>query len=146
MPRRSFKTELAAIEFILSSDARISAAVLGTNVLNDLRTALVCCTTERVPKYLSWSLLIGRSLDTFTVFFLSEKGEPPVSRFDPRIRRICNSSRPLTTNPAIQSDLLKVKDMRNNLFHNAGVYLNKTDMEDFIFSSTRCIQQLMNDL
>ena len=146
MTRRSFKSELESLVFVLSSNRNIMINPQAINVLDDFRRALSCYRVERIRKYLIWGLLVGRSLDTFTVFFLASKGARPIRYFDLRIRRICRQPNPLTSNPAIQDDLLRIKDKRNELFHNAGRHFSDAEMEDFVFTTTKCITQLLSDL
>jgi hypothetical protein len=146
MTRRSFRSELTALIFILSSHPGLTTDLRITNVLNDFKTALACCNVKKNRKYLMWGLLIGRSLDTFTVFFLDAKRARPVKWFNDRILRICDPANPLTSDPTIEADLLRVQDNRNDLFHTAGRHFNDGEMEDFVFTSTKCMQQLIGDL
>lgn len=146
MTRRSFRSELTALIFILSSHPGLTTNFRVTNVLDDLRTALTCSSVRKNRKYLIWGLLIGRSLDTFTVFFLDVKHERPEPSFNHRILRICDPVNPLTSDPTIMADLLRVKNNRNDLFHNAGRHFNDGEMEDFVFRSTKSMQQLIGDL
>lgn len=146
MTRRSFRSELTALIFVLSSHPGLTIDLRVTNVLDDLRTALTCSNVKKNRRYLIWGLLIGRSMDTFTVFFLDAKHERPVQSLDHRILRICDPANPLTSDPTIKADLLRVKNNRNDLFHNAGRQFNDGEMEDFVFTSTKSMQQLIGDL
>ena len=146
MTRRSLKSELGSLVFILSSSRHIMANFQAINVLDDFRKVLSCNRVKKIRKYLIWGLLVGRSLDTFTVFFLASKGVTPFRYFDQRIRRICRPSNPLTSDPTIQADLIRVKDKRNELFHQAGRHFSDTEMEDFMFTAIKCITQLVSDL
>jgi hypothetical protein len=101
---------------------------------------------ERTRKYLIWGLLIGRSVDSFTVFFLNIKHKKSNDFFNSRIKRICEGARPLTSDPTIKADLLRVKDLRNELFHNSDRHLSDSEMEDLVFKSARSVQQLIKDI
>ena len=146
MTRRTFKSELETLVFILSSNRHIVMNPRAYTVIDDFRKAVSCYRVKKIRKYMIWGLLVGRSLDTFTVFFLRAKTRTRINHFDSRIRRICNRRNPLTSNPAIQVDLLRIKDKRNELFHQAGRHFSDSEMEDFVFTTTRCITQLVGDL
>lgn len=146
MTRRSFRSELKSLVFVLASHPKVSADPLAGNVVKDFDRALNCCYVRKTRRNLIWGLLVGRSLDTFTVFFLDTKRIGSIKSFNNRILRICSPTSPLTADPAIETDLLRVKEMPNDLFHNAGRHFNDSEIEDFVFTSTKCIQQLISDL
>jgi len=146
MTKRSFRSELKALTFALGPHPLVLTDPLASNVLKDLNQALDCCYVRKTRRNLIWGLLVGRSVDTFTVSFLSAKHERIDRWFNDRIIKICRSTNPLTTDPTLKADLLVVKDMRNDLFHNAGRLFNDSEIEEFMFKSTRCIQQLIRDL
>lgn len=155
MPRRSFKSELETLIFALRANIRIASSPQTRGILNDFHDALrYNKLRERKRKFLIWGLLVGRSVDYFTKFFLVEKSIiSPRSRmiFIRKIDRICgtgtcNRIRAITTNPLLVSELHIVRELRNDLFHIPGRHLNVTEMEDFIFKSVKCIHQLSTEL
>jgi len=146
MTRRGFKSELEALVFILSTNPYIMRNPRARSVLDDFEKALSCYRVKKMRKYLIWGLLIGRSLDTFTVFFLASKRFRPISSFGHRIGEICDPNSHLTSDPAIQADLIRIKNRRNDLFHEAGRHFSDVEMEDFVFTTTKCITQLLSDL
>jgi len=155
MPRRSFKSELATLVFALGSNRRITSNPDGNNIFSDCNLARQYHSIRnRRKKYLLWSLLIGRSADSFTLFFTNEKGIiriRPRNDFNNRILRICARGRyrnqnPLTSDPTIQTDLDSVRLRRNDIFHNAGRHFNDNEMQEFVFKTVRCLQQLLLDL
>lgn len=149
MARRNFKSELLSLVFVLDANPLITTDVSAKKILDDFHEALGNCRIKKERRFLIWGLLTGRSVDSFTKFFLSKKRASLPSRrdnFNNRINRICRSSSPLTSDPTIVGDLHVVRLMRNDLFHKSGEHFNDVQMEDFIFKSTRCIQQLVSDL
>jgi|GEM_PF-3147946 len=149
MTRRSFRSELASLIFALRASSRITNDPSGRRILDDFDLALRYYRIERVKRYLVWGLLIGRSVDHFTSFFLLAKGASLLgarNTFNNRISRICSSRNPLTSNPTIGTDLDTVRQLRNDLFHNAGRHFTDTEMRTLVFDAVKCILQLNLDL
>ncbi len=146
MSKRSFRSELRALTFALSPNPIVQTNALAGNVLKDLNQALDCCYVRRTRRNLIWGILMGRSVDTFTVLFLNEKNQANHPWLDKRIKEICRNTNPLISDLTIKADLLRVKDLRNDLFHNAGRLFNDVEIEEFMFKSAKCMQQLIRDL
>jgi len=149
MARRNFKSELLSLVFVLGTNPLIVADAFAKKILDDFHEALGNCRIKKERRFLIWGLLIGRSVDSFTNFFLFQK-RASISgfgdTFNNRINRICRTRNPLTSDPTIITDLHIVKSMRNDFFHKSGEHFNDIQMRDFVFKSARCIQQLVSDL
>ena len=150
MTRRSFKSELKSLIFALRTNNRITGNTTGANILDDINLALNYYRVRKRKRYLIWGLLIGRSVDTFTSLFLSEKRETIGNRyrntFNNRINKICRTTNPLTGDPTIKGDLDDVIAKRNELFHNSGRHFHDDEMKAFLFKSVKCFLQLLLDL
>jgi hypothetical protein len=146
MTSRTFKSELDSLLFAFSTKSNALNHPLANKVKEDFNQALNWYRTEKKRRCLIWGLLIGRSVDSFTLFFLHAKGAPSRGKFDDRIKRICRQQNPLTTDLTIRTDLDTVRLLRNSLFHEAGRHFNETEMQSFLFKSVRCLQQLIRDL
>jgi hypothetical protein len=149
MTRRSFRKELISLIFALRSNNKITASVQGSRILNDCDLALQYIKIRKEKRFLLWGLLVGRSVDSFTTFFLFKKGQTLPRRrngFNGRIARICDLRNPLTSDPTIRSDLNIVRLMRNDLFHTSGRHFDSEEMRTFVFKSARSLLQLLLDL
>lgn len=150
MARRSFRTELDSLMLPLRALVRTVNNPAANKILDDFSEALQYYRLQRRRRYLIWGLLIGRSVDSFTSFFLSEKSESITNRyhdtFNNRIKKICRTNNPLTRDPTIRDDLDEIRDLRNDLFHNAGRHFADQEMQTFVFNSVKCIHHLIRDL
>jgi hypothetical protein len=146
MSTKTLESELNAL--LLAFDTRVASLhePLADNVKKDFDKVISYNPMEKTSKHLIWGLLIGRSVDTFTVFFLNMKHQKSDDFFNRRIERICGGARPLTRDPTIKVDLDRVKDLRNELFHNSDRQLSDSEIEDLVFKSARSIQQLIRDI
>jgi hypothetical protein len=148
MTRRTLKTELEALTLALSTNAIIQADLSAQKIFDDFSEALSYSRMHKRKRYLIWGLLIGRSADSFTVFFLVHKHVTCIGNdtFNNRIKTIINPRTPLTRDVTIISELHIVRDLRNNLFHNSGIHFTDQELQDFVFKTIKCIQQLLMDL
>ena len=146
MTRRSFKNELGSLVFRFRIHVNSTNDPDEKNILDDFNLALQYHRLGRRRRFLIWGLLIGRSVDSFTRFFLTAKGVRIPGTFNRRIGRICSSANPLTGDPTIRNDLHTIRRMRNDLFHNSGRHFTHTEMRTFVFNSVKCITQLISDL
>jgi hypothetical protein len=146
MTKKSFKKELESLLFAFGVSSISLSDPRASKVKDDFDHVLKCYYVRKTRRYLIWGLLIGRSVDSFTGFFLDAKLSGFTGNFNDRINRICSTTSPLTSDLTIKSDLRTVKGLRNDLFHNSGRHLNDSEMEDFLFKSVRCVQQLIRDL
>lgn len=149
MTRRSFKSELLSLIFSLRTLITNISNPIANNVLDDFSKVLQYSRVRKEKRYLIWGLLIGRSVDSFTMLSVRRKTHSRrESTFNERIIEICGTGGqpPLTNDPTIKDDLDEIRKLRNDLFHNAGRHLNDKEMKTFLFKSTRCLQQLILDL
>ncbi len=159
MAANRFRRELEALAFAFNSSPQITANVTGAGIINDFSLVTQYYRMSQQRRYLLWALLIGRSVDSFTKFFLDQKGCPlprGTDDFNQRILRICDPSQlkvralrtlpPLTSDLTIQTDLHGVRIKRNDIFHHAGTHFTPQQMQEFIFQTYRSLQQLMIDL
>ena len=146
MPRRSFRSEINSLLLAFQTKAIIIRDPVANRIMDDYRLALQYYRVRRQKKYLLWGLLVGRSVDAFTLFFIVLKGLDPrrYNTFNRRIRQICHNQHPLTNNPAIQNDLNIVRNLRNDLFHNAGRHFTPIEIRRYVFSSIKALVQLIN--
>lgn len=150
MTKNRFRRELKSLIFALGPLARSLGNPVVSNILDDFGLTLRYSRLRERRRFLIWGLLIGRSVDSFTSFFLSEKNETITNcyrnTFNNRINKICRTTNPLTRNPTIKNDLRDVKDLRNELFHNAGRHFTEGEMRTFVYDSVKCVLQLIGDL
>lgn len=146
MTKRTYESELSSLLFAYRTNAAKLHHPLAENVRNDLDRARNCRYSDQRGKNLIRGLLIGRSVDTFTVYFLLENHRNENGTFDQRIRRICTGRAPLTTDPTVQADLNKVRELRNELFHKANRHFTYDEMNTFVFKSVKSIGQLIKEI
>jgi hypothetical protein len=159
LTRRTLRREIETLVFALNTNGMITGNPRGVNIIDDFQLVSQYYRIPQQKRNLLWALLIGRSVDSFTKFFLTQKGcALPAGKddFNRRILRICDPSHlrdpalralpPLTSDLTIQTDLDDIRLKRNNLFHNSGVHFTPQEMEQFIFQSSRSLQQLVLDI
>jgi len=146
MSTKTLESELNALLLAFDTSVASLHEPLADNVRKDFDKLINYGSMDKISKHLIWGLLIGRSVDTFTVFFLNMKNKKSDDFFNRRIKRICGGAKPLTSDPTIKVDLDRVKDLRNDLFHNSDRHLSDSEVEDLVFKSVRSIQQLIRDI
>lgn len=145
MSVEQFRQEITLLLLTMRGNGIFSGSELGVNIINDMDIILNYQYGRIVRRYLTWGLCIGRSVDTFTVFFCNHKGviPPPRSGFNWRIGEICDNH---VSDPNIRNELQDVRGTRNDLFHNAGRYFTRNELRQYTFNAIKSMHQLLTNL